>query len=175
MTFEEVIRILTTSHCYCILLIPMIFLIVSSERYLHLSPPSLIQAMSHDQISLWKYDCMKLCNRKFPSAIQLKIILCTDFQADGEFQAWWYMRNENASPIQSDPESNQIRSLIGSEQSNLGYMLMASHLVCLSEQQPVAGNLFCFIVGNFEKNWAFLTAILCKVYFWNNLYHSSFG
>ena len=85
------------------------------------------------------------------------------------------MRNENASPIQSDPESDEIRSPIRSEQSDLGYMLMASHLVCLGEQQPVAGILFSFIVGDFENNWAFLTAILYKVYFWNNLYHSSFG
>ena len=30
-------------------------------------------------------DGMKLCNRKFPSAVQLKIILCDDFKADGDF------------------------------------------------------------------------------------------
>ena len=66
------------------LLIPVIFLIVSSERYLHLSPPSSIRAMSRDQAS-WNCNRMKLCHRKFPSAIQLKIILFDDFQADGEF------------------------------------------------------------------------------------------
>ena len=75
------------------------------------------------------------------------------------------MRNENASPIQSDPESNEIRSPIQSEQSDLGYMLMASHLVCLGEQQPVAGILFCFIVGDFENNWVFLTAFSVKYIF----------
>ena len=61
------------------LLIPVNFLIVSSERYLHS-----IRAMSRDQAS-WNCNRMKLCHRKFPSAIQLKIILCDDFQADGEF------------------------------------------------------------------------------------------
>ena len=66
------------------LLIPVNFLIVSSERYLHLSPPSSIRAMSRDQAS-WNCNRMKLCHRKFPSTIQLKIILCDDFQADGEF------------------------------------------------------------------------------------------
>ena len=54
------------------LLFPVIFLIVSSKRYLHLSPPSLIQVMSCDQVSFWNCNCMKLCNRKFPSAVQLK-------------------------------------------------------------------------------------------------------
>ena len=29
------------------------------------------------------------CNRKFPTAVQLKIILCDDFQADGKFKARW--------------------------------------------------------------------------------------
>ena len=67
------------------LLIPANLLIVSSERYLHLSPPSSIRAMSRDQASFWNCNRMKLCNRKFPSAIQLKIMLCDDFQADGEF------------------------------------------------------------------------------------------
>ena len=28
---------------------------------------------------------MKLRNRKFPSVVQLKMILCDDFQGDGEF------------------------------------------------------------------------------------------
>ena len=28
---------------------------------------------------------MKLCSRKFPRAVQLKIILCDDVQGDGEF------------------------------------------------------------------------------------------
>ena len=35
------------------LLIPAIFLIVSSERYLPLFPPPSIRAMSHDQASFW--------------------------------------------------------------------------------------------------------------------------
>ena len=70
------------------LLIPANFLIVFSERYLHLSLPTSIRAMSRDQASFWNGNRMKLCNRKFPSAIQLKIILCDDFQADGEFSAW---------------------------------------------------------------------------------------
>ena len=40
MTFKEVIHLLTISHRYRTLLIPAIFLIISSQRYLHLSPPS---------------------------------------------------------------------------------------------------------------------------------------
>ena len=60
------------------LLIPANFLIVSSERYLQLSPPSSIRAMSCDQASFWNCNRMKLCNRKFPSAILLKIILRDD-------------------------------------------------------------------------------------------------
>ena len=67
------------------LLIPANFLIVSSMRYLHLSPPSSIWAMTRDQASFWNCNRMKLCNRKFPIAIRLKIILCDDFQAEGEF------------------------------------------------------------------------------------------
>ena len=67
------------------LLIPAIFSIVSSERYLPLSPPSSIRAMSRDQASFWNCNRMKLCNRKFPSAVQLKIIICDNFKADAEF------------------------------------------------------------------------------------------
>ena len=37
MTFEEVIRLLTTSRRYHTLLIPTIFLIIPLERYLYLS------------------------------------------------------------------------------------------------------------------------------------------
>ena len=85
MTFEEVIRLLKTSCHYRTLLIPVIFLIISSERHLHLSLPSSIRAMSRDQASFWNHNRMKLCNRKFPSADQLKIILCNDFQAGGEY------------------------------------------------------------------------------------------
>ena len=40
---------------------------------------------SRDQASFWNCNRMKLCNRKFPSAAQLKIILYDDFQDDGEF------------------------------------------------------------------------------------------
>ena len=56
-----------------------------NERYLHLSRPSSSRAMSRDQVSFGNCNRMKLCNRKFPSAVQLKIILCDDFQAAGEF------------------------------------------------------------------------------------------
>ena len=56
-----------------------------NERYVHLCPPSSIRATSRDQASFWNCNRMKLYNRKFPRAVQLKIILCDDFQADGEF------------------------------------------------------------------------------------------
>ena len=39
--------------------------------------------MSDDQASFCNR--MKLCNRRFPRAVQVKVILCDDFQADGEF------------------------------------------------------------------------------------------
>ena len=51
---------------------------ISAMRDAYISLPSSIRAMSRDQASL-------LCNRKFPSVVQLKIILCDDFQADGKF------------------------------------------------------------------------------------------
>ena len=41
-------------------------------------------------------------------------------------------------------------------------MLMANQLVQGLQRQPVAGILFCFIVGDIVNNWVFLTTILYK-------------
>ena len=55
----------------------------SVQLYFRLSPPSSIRAMSRDQALFCNR--MKLCNRKFPSEVQVKKIICDDFPADGEF------------------------------------------------------------------------------------------
>ena len=42
-------------------------------------------AMSRAQAPFWNCNGMKLCNRKFPSAVQFENNFCDDFQADGQF------------------------------------------------------------------------------------------
>ena len=59
---------------------------ISAMRDTHISPRHLRFGRCHVTKSLFgNCNRMKLCNRKFPSAVQLKIILCDDFQAAGEF------------------------------------------------------------------------------------------
>ena len=73
----SVIRLLTTSRRYRTLLIPAILIIVSSEIFR--------EAFSLGSVKNGRSNRVKLCSRKFPSADQLKIILCDGFRAYGEF------------------------------------------------------------------------------------------
>ena len=152
MTFEEVICLLTTSHCYWYL------------------------AHSHDFLNRLLWEILTSLSAIFNSGdvtwpslffefylyevMQQKISQYSSVENNSLwwFSSWWWIlslmviHEKRKMPVQSNP-IQQIQS---------GFCWGLANLLFL-QQQPVAGILFCFIEGDSVNNWVFLTAILYKV------------